>query len=121
MRTLAILLAMMALTKVATVQWLYRSASDDVIVNAYRLRASEACGRDARRVFGLDASIWSQAAHIRLEMGKRGGGVYLWQVDDPTWTQSWRNPFLLFTVSASGNQFQCSYDVVGGSASASKI
>jgi hypothetical protein len=121
MRTLALFLVVVAMTKVTAVQWLYRSASDDVIVNAYRPRALEACGRDGRRVLGLDASIWAQPTQIHLEIGQRVSGVQLWQVDDPAWPQRWRNPFLHLTAGANGAQYQCIYDVMGGTASASKI
>ena len=121
MRTLAIFLVVLAMAKVATVHWLYRAASDDVIVSAYRPRALEACGRDGRRVFGLDAAAWAQPTQIHLEIGKRGGDVQLWQVDDPAWPQRWRNPYLHLTVATAGVQFQCAYDVVGGTAATSKI
>ena len=121
MKSLAIFLAILAMAKVTTLQWLHRSASDDVIVNAYRPRALEACGRDARRVFGLDASIWAQATQIHLEIGQRVNTVQLWQVDDPAWPQRWRNPFLHLTAGTNGAQYQCVYDVMAGTASASKI
>lgn len=121
MRTLALFLAFVAIAKVSTVQWLYRSASDDVIVNAYRPRALEACSRDARRVFGLDASAWAQPTRIHLEIGRRIDGVQLWQVDDPAWSQRWRNPFLHLTADANGSQYRCVYDVMAGTASATKI
>ena len=120
MRTLVILLALLATGKVAAMQWLYRSASDDVIVNAYRPRALDACGRDARRAFGVDTSAWPTDTPIRLEIGRRTAGVHLWQVDDPAWSQSYRNPYLHLTSGTPGIKIHCAYDVVRGTAAASK-
>lgn len=121
MRTLVIILALLAIGKVATVEWLYRSASDDVIVNAYRPRALEACGRDARRAFGLDVAAWSLQTPVRLEIGSRGGSIRIWQVEHPGWAQRFRNPYLHLTAGAPGVQVHCTYDVVGGSVLASKM
>ena len=121
MRTFVIILALCAAGKVATLNWLHRAASDDVIVNAYRPRALEACGRDARRAYGLDPTAWTHATPIQLEIGKRGGDIYVWQVDHPKWTQLFRNPYLHLTAAAPGFSIHCAYDVVGGIAVASKI
>lgn len=121
MRSLVIILALLATGKVATLNWLHRTAADDIIVDAYRPRALEACGRDARRAFGLDAAAWSPDTPIRLDIGRRGSGVYLWQVDHPTWSQIFRNPYLHLTATTASIKVHCDYDVVHGTAAASKL
>ena len=78
------------------------------------------CGRDARRAFGLDAAAWNVDTPIRLEMGRRSANVYFWQVDDPAWSERYRNPYLHLTVVAAGTQVSCAYDVVRGIAAASR-
>ncbi len=121
MRIVALLLACLAVGKIAVIQWLYRSASDEVIVSAYRPRAVDACGRDAQRQFGLDVAAWSKDTPITLEIGKSSSAVHIWQVNDPAWSERYRNPYLHLTAQATGLQVACLYDVVSGTASARKI
>jgi hypothetical protein len=121
MRILALFLALLAVGKIAFVQWLYQNASDEVIVSAYRPRALDACSRDAQRLFGLDSAAWSKGTPIKLEIGKRNSPIHIWQINDPAWTERYRNPYLHLTVQATGLQVQCMYDVVSGQAATSKI
>ncbi len=121
MRTMVLILFALATAKVATVQWLYRAASDDVIINAYRPRALDACGRDARRSFGLETAVWSEQVPIRLEIGKPNTPVRIWQIDDPSWPRRFRNPYLHVTAGSNGLQVACIYDVLAGTASAVKL
>ena len=121
MRFVAIILAVLATAKVLTVQWLYRAASDDVIVNAYRPRALDACSRDARKAFGLETAVWSLHVPIRLEIGMAGIAVNIWQIDDPAWAQRYRNPFLHITAGIAGLQVKCTYDVINGTTTAAKV
>lgn len=121
MRIVALLLACLAIGKIAVVQWLYKSASDEVIVSAYRPRALDACGRDAQRQFGLDTAAWLKGTPIRLEIGKPNGQIHIWQVNDPAWSERYRNPYLYLTAQVTGLQVACMYDVVSGTASSKKI
>ena len=122
MRTIIVILGLLAVGKVATIEWLYRTASDDVIINAYRPRAVEACGTDARRfaVTGGD-SVWSSDASIRLEIGARNSGVRFWQVDHPGWITQYRNPFLYLEAGPPAARLRCEYDIIKGAATAAKI
>lgn len=121
MRIVALLLACLAVGKIAVVQWLYRSASDEVIVSAYRPRALDACGRDAQRQFGLDITAWSQGTPITLAIGNSTNPVHIWQINDPAWSERYRNPYLHLTAQTMGQQVVCMYDVVSGTASARRI
>ena len=122
MRFIAITLWLLATAKVATLQWLYRASSDDVIVSAYRPRALDACSRDAHSVtLGLDGKAWTAVAPVRLEIGKPISGVYIWQVDQPTWQQRYRNPYLLLTAGTPMARLRCEFDIVNGTAVVSRI
>lgn len=121
MRILALFLAILAIGKIAVVQWLHQSASDDVIVSAYRPRALDACGRDAQRLYGLDVAAWTKATPITLEIGKRSSPIHIWQINHPGWSERYRNPYLHLSAQATGLQIGCVYDVVSGTAAASKI
>jgi hypothetical protein len=121
MRILALFLALLAIGKIAVVQTLYRSASDDVIVNAYRPRAIDACSRDAQRQFGLDAAAWSRETSIKMEIGRRSNSpIYIWQINHPAWSERYRNPYLHLATQAPGFNVTCVYDVVSGTTAISK-
>lgn len=121
MRILALALAFLAIGKIAVVHWLYQSASDDVIVSAYRPRALDACSRDALRVFGLDTGAWSNGTPIKLEIGKRSSSIRIWQINHPAWSERYRNPYLYLSAQATGLQVKCAYDVVSGTAAIFRI
>ena len=120
MRILVTLLCLLAAGKVAAVEWLHRSSSDDVIIATFTPRALEACGRDARhKALGLDAAAWAPNSPVHLEIGQRHADVALWQVDNPAWGKRFRHPHLHLT--ATGAQVACDYDVLLGVAVARKI
>lgn len=123
MRILVILLMLLAAGKVATLNWLHRAASDEVIINAYRPRAMDACSRDAHRL-GLTAAgekAWLVDPAIRLEIGKPLPSVFLWQVDQPAWITSYRNPYLHLSTGPATARMRCEYDVVNDTAAASRL
>ena len=123
MRLLVILLALLAAAKVATVEWLRHAAADDLIVSAYKPRALEACGREARRrPLGVDAAAWTADTPVTLEIGDRRANVYVWQVNDPAWGERFRATYLHLTATgpakpgAAEVQVLCSYSVLAGTA-----
>ena len=122
MRKLAVFLMLLAVGKIATLEWLHRSATDDVIINAYRPRALDACSNDARRlaVTGADAA-WSPQTQIRLEVGMRASEVRIWQVDNPAWSARFRNPYLHLEGGPPAARVRCEYDIINGTATASKV
>ena len=122
MRILVILLALLAAGKVAAVEWLHRSASDDIIIAAYGPRALDACGRDARRKsLSIDAAAWRSDTPMRLELGRHSGNVYLWQVDNPEWSQRYRHPYLIVSAGPAGARVECAFDVLTGTGIAAKL
>ena len=122
MRTLVVILVLMAAGKVATVQWLHRTTTDDVIVNAYRPRALDACSLDAQRldVAGRPAP-WTAETPIRLEIGTRAVRLQVWQVDHPAWAQRFRNPYLQLETGQAAARVRCAYDILNGTAVATQI
>ena len=93
MRILAIILTVFALAKLGTVQWLHRAASDDMIVSAYKLRALEACQMASKRLaLGVSDKVWAAEMAVRVEIGHRKNGIYIWQVDRPEWAPRSRSP-----------------------------
>ena len=121
MRPLVIFLALLAVGKVAAVEWLHRSASEDAIIAAFGPRALDACSRDARRKsLNVDATAWTAGTPIRFELGRPDAQVYLWQVDNPAWAQRYRHPYLVLQSGSFGAQVECAFDVLAGTGIATK-
>jgi hypothetical protein len=122
MRKLAVLLILLATAKVATLQWLHRSAADDVIIAAYRPRALDACAGDARRLQpAVAGQVWGPDTAVRLEIGRRLRDVYVWQVDNPAWSERYRNPYLHLQPAGPEPRLRCEYDIVNGTAAVSRL
>jgi hypothetical protein len=122
MRLLVVILALCAAGKVATLQWLHRAASDDVIISAYRPRALDACASETKRLSPpVETTTWSADTPIRLEIGRRMRGVAVWQVDDPGWPERFRNPYLHLETTGARPRVRCEYDIVNGTAATSRL
>jgi hypothetical protein len=122
MRAVAYLLALLAVLKVGYHQHLYRSATGDVIVTAYRDRAIEACRRDAKNhTLGLGAQAWSSPQSVKLVIGKTDLGVYVWQVDHALWNARFRNPYLFITADQRNGRVLCEFDIVHGAAAIHRL
>lgn len=121
MRLLVVILALLAAGKVTTLQWLHRSASDEVIISAYRPRALDACAAEARRLSPpVEPAAWIADTQIRLEIGRRSHRVRVWQVDDASWPERFRNPYLHLEARSTIAHVRCEYDIVNGTAAASR-
>jgi hypothetical protein len=100
---------------------LYRQATNEVIVSAYRDRAIAACAREPQAQVLAGASAWEQPLSLRLMIGKPGVDVYLWQVESQLWNARFANPYLLVEASGLGTRVLCEYDIVHASASVQSL
>ena len=117
MRKLILLLVVLATAKLGLSAYLYYDASRDVIVNAYRQRAMDACAlRSRTETPAITDAAWSKPAAISLSIGKYSIPVYLWQIDNDQWNARYRNPYLFITPAGRGEKAICEYDIVNGSA-----
>ncbi len=116
MRALVFVLAVLAIAKVGYHEYMYRAATNEVIVAAYRDRAVNACQKDAKGQTLVGATAWAKPESLRLVIGKGNLDVYFWQVDHALWNARFRNPYLFLTA---GNQTRvyCEFDIVHGAAS----
>ena len=120
MRTLIVILALFAAAKVGAKEWLYRNATDDVIVSAYRARAADACTKtEVARRAGTDDRSWQERADASVSIGNAAEKVYVWQTDHEAWPRRFRNPYLTLVLGKPGaGGVRCDYDIVNGSAAA---
>ena len=122
MKTVVFILALLAGLKLGHQEYLYRTATRDVIVAAYKDRAAPGLSTDGRNAsLGLAPQAWANPASIRLVIGKSGVDVQLWQVDNDLWNARYRNPFLVLTAGARTGQVYCEYDIVNAAASVHRM
>ncbi len=118
LRKLAIFIAVLAAMKLAHQEFLYRNATSDVIIEAYRATALTACSKDARdQRLTAPREIWRAPASIKLVIGKGNLDVYMWQVNNAMWQARYKNPYLFIVARKSPTYILCEYDIVHNSAS----
>lgn len=116
MRALVFLLVLLAAAKVGYQECMYRAATNEVIVSAYRERAITACQKDAKGQALVNAGIWSKPESVKLVIGKGNLDVYVWQVEHALWNARFRNPYLFLSGSEKGGRVYCEFDIVHGAA-----
>ena len=122
MKTVVFILALLATLKLGHQEYLYRSATRDAIVAAYKERAAQACQKDGRNAaLGVAAQAWAGNASIQLVIGKSSLDVQFWQVDNRLWSARYRNPLLVLSADARGGQVYCEYDIVNAAASVHRM
>ena len=114
MKPIVIVLALLAAAKLGHQEYLFRTATRDTIVRAYRERAIQACQKDAGSASGrLPAGLEPTPTPVKLAIGKGGLDVHFWQVDNEQWNSRYRNPYLLISGGpALRPQARCEYDIV---------
>jgi hypothetical protein len=118
MKAVVFILALLASLKLGHHEYLYRSATREAIVTAYRESAAEACQKDVRNiVLGITAQAWADSPSIQLMIGKSGLDVHFWQVDNKLWSARYRNPLLVLSTGSRKGEVYCEYDIVNAAAS----
>ena len=116
MKALVFFLALMATAKVGYHEYMFRTASNEVIVAAYRDRAVTACQRDARGQSLASAQAWVHPQSVKLQIGKNNLDVYLWQIDHALWNARFKNPYLFVAAGDKAVRVYCEFDIVHGTA-----
>lgn len=116
MKGLVVALVLLAAGKIGYHEFMFRRATNEVIVAAYRERAVTACQRDAKGQSLLPAAGWVSPKSIKLLIGKTNLDVYIWQVDHALWDARFRNPYL-FLAAGDDARTYCEFDIVHGAAS----
>jgi hypothetical protein len=119
MRLLVLALALLAGLKLWAQDTVYRSATEEALVAAYRDRAVTACQKEPARDARTSAVNWSNASAIKLVIGDSNLSVYVWEVDHELWNARYRNPYLVLTPSDRAS-LVCTYDIGLGTAHVSR-
>jgi hypothetical protein len=112
---LVIGLVLLAGVKVWTQDRIYRSATSEALVEAYRMRAVEVCGKQSAKMAQAagSANIWHAASEAEISVGNPGVDVAIWDTQNPLWDQRFRNPHLILTAAGEPNA-HCAYDLHAG-------
>ena len=121
LKAVVVVLGALAIGKIATQEYLFRTGTRDVLLSAYRERAIAACQKDPLNM-GLVANpaSWARASDIRVVIGRPDINVWFWQIDHELWNARYRNPYLQLSGADRLNGVQCDYDIVHGIASVSR-
>lgn len=130
MRLVVVVLAVLAAAKVWSQDQIYRAATEEALVTAYRPKAIEACSAlpvpemavarsdTARRAI---AQAWLQPSTTRIVIGNPDVNVRFWQVDHTAWDVRFRHPNLVLDAGEPRPIVRCSYDMTLGRASISAL
>lgn len=124
MRALVLVLAGLAGMKIWTHDHIYRSATEDALVHAYRERAIEACQKDRGKSAKVSAAVampFANPAAISLVIGKRDVDVAIWDVENALWPVRYKYPLLVLKGGGPGPDLVCEYDMTLGTATVARL
>lgn len=117
MRNAVLLLAALAIGKFGYQEYMYRSATADLIVRSYSEQAMLACQVDAvARNLSESYVSWTKPLSVSLSVGRRGVEVGFWDMSNTLWNARYQNPTLVIVARKQPFRIECEYDLVERSA-----
>jgi hypothetical protein len=118
MKPFVVLLALLVAAKLAHQEYLFRSATREALIGAYRDRAVQACQRDARSSFlGLAPQVWASTQAINLMIGKSSVDVRCWEFGHEQWNARYRDLYLFLAAGQRSGTVYCEYDIANAATS----
>lgn len=123
MRLAVMVLLLLAGAKVWTQHQIFRSATEEALVQAYRGQAIATCrtapvgtaaGKVAEAAGQRLATAFAQPAATRLEIGNRDVSVAIWEVDHAAWAMRYTYPYVVLETTSPAAR--CAYDIKLGRA-----
>lgn len=111
MRFIAVILLLLASGKIGYQEYLYRTATAEVMVATFRDQAVAACQRDATAAGLADRTAWASPAQVWFGVGNPRADVSVWQVDHARWGERFRTPFLFVAPGSARDSAVCAYDI----------
>lgn len=121
MRSIVIALALLAGAKIWTHEHIYRSATEEALIRAYRTKAIESCQRATRADQPITPTetarhalmqAWVKPDKLSLVIGNPNVEVNIWDVDHAAWAMRYRYPYVQLDAGAPAPFARCSYDVI---------
>lgn len=105
--------AVLACLKVWIQDRIYRASVGDVVVQAYRDRAEQACRKEFIKSNITPAAAWPAHFGGEVTIGNSSANVALWDFDNPLWNVKFRHPNLVLSGNDTASP-SCNYDLVAG-------
>ena len=117
MRLVVIVLALLAGAKIWTQEQIYRSATEDALLQAYRGKAIATCrAAPTTKAAAAEktpprtvADAFAQPQRAHLEIGNRELSVPIWEVDHAAWAMRYTYPYIVLETATPAAR--CAYDV----------
>ncbi len=113
MRSLLLIVAMLAAAKFGWQEWSDRSAMAETLINTYRQDAIEACQKEANsRNLKADTVSWRKPEAVTLVIGSGTAEESFWQVSDDMFRTKPATPMIVIVARRLPYKLLCEYDVV---------
>ncbi|MBU2581877.1 MAG: hypothetical protein KJ622_09185 [Alphaproteobacteria bacterium] len=119
MRSIVVLLAALALVKIYTQDQIYRSATSQALIDAYRTKAISACRHDVGNLLG--ETQWDEPAAIDVEIGRNDLGIGVWDANHPLWEAAFLRPYLVLSPAGDASRLKCTYDIPADAADVARL
>jgi hypothetical protein len=121
MRALVLVLAVLVALKIGAQDHVYRFATSEALIAAYRARAAAACTTTSRQTVtpseGRGAAEWTDGDEPRVVIGNARVPVHFWEIDHELWDARFRHAYLV--LSGVGGP-TCTYDMLSDRAEISR-
>lgn len=130
MRSVVVALAVLAAAKVWTQDHIYRSATEEALLHAYRAKAVDTCQKapvpdsvatrtdSSRRAL---SQAWSRPSSLRLVIGNSDIAVNVWEVDNADWAARFKSTHIVLEAGEPTPFARCRYDVMHDRAAVSVL
>jgi len=121
LRWFAYTLFVLVVAKVYAQDHVFKSATSEALIAAYRDKAVSACRND-KTFQSATASpvLWAERSEIAIQIGRPDLGVSIWEVDHALWEAAYKKPYLVLRPTDSHTALTCTYDITADAANLSR-
>lgn len=113
MRSIAMIIALLAAGKLGYQEYAYRITLADVVMTTYRQDAVVACQREAaQRNLSVSYVSWTKPEEMSLEVGRSGSDSKLGGLGDRLLDFGPRDPYLVIVARKLPFKIICEFDIV---------
>jgi hypothetical protein len=113
MRSLVLIVGLLAAGKVGYQEYVERAALTDALLNTYRQDATEACEREAEhRNFSVAYRSWAVPTEIGISLGRSSDKEPYWQIGETLLGPTERDPYVVIVAHQEPYRIVCDYDIV---------
>lgn len=116
------LLLVVLIAKFAFEGYLYKRATERVLLATFRNQAIESCAHTgATGPMELPYEVWNHVSYVVVQIGKQEVDVRFWDVRNRLWEARYQKAYLRVTVQKWRRHIFCIYDIERGVASVHEL